>query len=324
MYFIRLTDQTTQWVTNNVVDPSLYWTRTISHKQPHIFTHEPIHIIDMREIVDSVHVPMKQASFSYITSILKSTIQKTIRRGKLDECLSTTQQLLRQDPADTLRRLPVIFAEDTMIHPESFSLVVWLMVAHSKGYLLSARDEELVLDAVTTACSAPKRYEQHFYKKGTIVGHGYSLALRAAYGGMKGDLSMLNNMAMRLDTMELLTEWVISPVVTPFSVYLHIIPESIDFHCCPSIVIWCAEKTGLPMEKIRTAIWNHWSSPNGRKIEEVEASACELDQGLDHSTYMTQLYPLLVMYAQQKIKWLNASKKKLLTQTTLNQFMSIS
>ena len=317
MYFIRVTDKQTCWLTE-CSHEHIRWYSTIEHKHP-LFGDNPIRIVDIRTDKDATLI--KDASFSYPTSVLKSNIQKTIRRGKLMECLSTTQQLLRQDTGDALRRLPIIFLEDAMIHHESFSLVVWLMAAQSKGYKLSAHDEQLILDAVATAYSAPYRYSRGFLGKGFLgkslpkTDTSYSLLVRALYGGMHGDMTMLTNMAHRIDTMEVLTEWVRAPFVEPFDVERHIIPESIDFHCYPTIVTWCSEKTSYPQDEVRSAIWMNWSSPNVRTL--IEPSEEEDEYPLVYN----EIHPILVSYARYKIEWMAVSKIKLLTQTKLTQFM---
>jgi hypothetical protein len=306
MYIIRITDEKTVWSTTK---QEHRWSATIDHDQT--ICSGPIYIMDARTEVDTTF--MKSAAYSYHSNVLKSNIQKTIRRGKLAECLSTTQQLLRQDTADALRRLPVIFPEDTMIHPESFSLVVWLMAAHSKGYQLSTRDEQLVLDAVATACAAPFRYSRDLSAPGELSENGYSLAFRTLYGGMQGDMVMLTKMAKRINSMETLNEWVRAPVPEPFSIK-HIIPESIDFHCFPKMVSWCNEKTGISYDHIRSTIWQYWSAPNVRTLIE------DIDIQEDYIETYEQIHPLLVAYAMHKIEWVAHHRKKLLTQTRITQF----
>ena len=151
MYFVRRTDSICEWQEHAIPIHS----KTIQHDMPSIFGNSPIHIIDAREKKQVCF--MSQVSNHYPVPMLKSNIQKTFRRNEIEKCISTTQQLLRQEPMEALRRLPVIFLEDAYFHEESYSLVVWLMAAHSKGYRLTIVDEQLVLSALVTRLSSSHR-----------------------------------------------------------------------------------------------------------------------------------------------------------------------
>lgn len=68
-------------------------------------------------------------------SFLKSHLQKTIRRSQVCLAIKTAFHFYRLDPGECLRRLTIIMLEDVHLML-SFNVLLWLMVAHSKGYHL--------------------------------------------------------------------------------------------------------------------------------------------------------------------------------------------
>ena len=66
-------------------------------------------------------------------SLLKSMMQKAVRRGRSDVALRLAVALGDLSLMELLRRLPVVVLEDCSLHPELPALV-WMMVAASKGY----------------------------------------------------------------------------------------------------------------------------------------------------------------------------------------------
>jgi hypothetical protein len=62
--------------------------------------------------------------------VLKSMLQKSIRRRRPRPAMRLACALYKKSPLDLLRRLPIIVLEDGMFHPD-FALLVWLMVACS-------------------------------------------------------------------------------------------------------------------------------------------------------------------------------------------------
>ena len=71
-------------------------------------------------------------------------MQKSIRRCKPKEAAKLAFALLEASPADALRRAAVMCLEDACLHPLLPS-VVWLMMAHSKGYKLSFDHKAMVV-----------------------------------------------------------------------------------------------------------------------------------------------------------------------------------
>ena len=159
-------------------------------------------------------------------SLVKSALQKCVRRGRVGGAHRTAALLLAEAPADALRRLLVIAVEDAAAHPDS-PLVAWLMCADSKGFKLP----RAVVDAVAgfaaelAACAIkdradpppktpPEGRSPHDPSSGSAGGlaarnvHAQcaglgarasaivaALAIRARFGGMAGDVEMLRSFA---------------------------------------------------------------------------------------------------------------------------------
>eukprot|EP00736_Rhodelphis_marinus_P009574 Rmarinus@m.29218 len=140
-------------------------------------------------------------------SIIKSAIQKNIRRCRPAAAARCTLELLRRDPSATLRRLVVIVFEDAILHP-LLPVLTWLMmacgrpgfqltsghvnVATSVAYDLAAvrvRDN-VDMNAVTPVHT--RNLHDLTPTERTIV---RSITARAAFGGMKYDILMLVNYA---------------------------------------------------------------------------------------------------------------------------------
>jgi hypothetical protein len=150
--------------------------------------------------------------------VLKSILQKSMRRRKPLPCVRIAMELMDKSLGDLLRRLPIIIFEDSTLHPE-LPLLIWLMVAHSKDFELPLDLITKVLRVVFEVASCPRQdLEMHqdetpqnraamlsigsFHKavsdntpcsvSDTMI---WSTLLRAQYGGMAGDIRMLRHFA---------------------------------------------------------------------------------------------------------------------------------
>ena len=65
--------------------------------------------------------------------VLKSMLQKNIRRRRPLPAVRVAMELADKSYGDLVRRLPIMVLEDSILHPD-FPLLVWLMVAESKGF----------------------------------------------------------------------------------------------------------------------------------------------------------------------------------------------
>jgi hypothetical protein len=64
--------------------------------------------------------------------------------------------LLKTDAAEFLRRFTIIVLEDCVLHP-ALPLLVWLMVAHSKGFVLGRAHVAACLGVVRQVAAVPVR-----------------------------------------------------------------------------------------------------------------------------------------------------------------------
>ena len=155
-------------------------------------------------------------------SQLKSAVQKNVRLGRPGPAVRCAAQLLSLDASDGIRRLSVIAIEDAILPPEQMPLLTWLMAAQSKGYCLRSEHAAAVLQCVhdlaavqvRDACSdgdaadgtppsgtsgstegaslaaPPVPWAQLGDKQAAMLVR--CLLLRAAFGGMTGDVHMLH------------------------------------------------------------------------------------------------------------------------------------
>lgn len=149
----------------------------------------------------------------------KSNLQKAVRRGLTDIALYTLQTIINLGflaQNELLRRLPIIMLEDVGLH-HSFSVLMWFMIASSKGYQLADKEWNYVFASVKWMCECnqydrllmsftsinsveffeiiPKNVTVKDIKnhKPLMQSALFSLILRLRYGGMKGDMHMIRN-----------------------------------------------------------------------------------------------------------------------------------
>ncbi|CAK0782015.1 hypothetical protein CVIRNUC_005529 [Coccomyxa viridis] len=140
-------------------------------------------------------------------SLLKSALQKNVRRGRAEEAVRCAQRLLQSEPGELLRRAIVISVEDAVLHPQ-LPLLVFLMAAVAKGYILGrtlasaclrimhdlavvpVQDSSRAGEVGSSSCPGGQRAEP-----GALSEAGAclvrSMLIRAAYGGLQGDVRML-------------------------------------------------------------------------------------------------------------------------------------
>eukprot|EP00752_Nemacystus_decipiens_P001702 g1648.t1 len=86
-------------------------------------------------------------------AVVKSMLQKNVRRGRAEAAVRCALELALRSWSDAIRRVLVIIVEDSLLHPAA-PLLTWLMVATSKGYRPPTCLLEAFLCVVheTTAC----------------------------------------------------------------------------------------------------------------------------------------------------------------------------
>ena len=217
------------------------------------------------------------------TSLLKSNLQKCVRRGLLNESLSTAKLMIKTDFIQFIRRLSIIMFEDTTLH-NSLGPLVWMIGAYPKwqpckkhiNWLLGLV-KYLVLN----------KYQEQYSKKEfdfrmnlkTINSLNppernliYSMTFRASYGGMPGDIGMINCLIeMWIERFKSNKYYNVFDTFQPIQDKIkniktnQILLESVDFHCYPQMINKIKGiHLNLSQEEIKKAIWFHRSCYNYR------------------------------------------------------------
>lgn len=213
--------------------------------------------------------------------VLKSNLQKAVRVRDKDEAVRTALEMLAIDRMELYRRLPIISVEDTSL-VEGTATIVWLMMAGERGPMLS-KTAEFIMRYVSTLCDCANYFPNRFGECSSshselVTGSQYgndiaSLRVREAYGGMKGDMRLLNNaIAYYHGDPSKVCRLSDDIKQLPKSInFDHIvIAEAIDYHPCPWILKKLAEKTTLDQGTIKAAIWVGDSGMNVRKKWTIE------------------------------------------------------
>jgi hypothetical protein len=146
--------------------------------------------------------------------VLKSNLQKAVRRQKPHAAVATLLQLLAQapeGPLQLLRRLPIIMVEDTVLHPQHMCQLLWLACAHQEGWPLGPQDVRTLLrittamcgcryrDGLSTAPSAPEStLQQQLGRLPRGLRDGLAaLLLRSRAGGMASDKAFMRDLVAR-------------------------------------------------------------------------------------------------------------------------------
>jgi hypothetical protein len=214
--------------------------------------------------------------------MLKSALQKSIRRGLTPEAVQIAWQLLNIDPDALLRRLGVIMVEDVVLCSE-FSNVAWLVSAISKGYQLTHKNVMWLLGLVQCICDdteiEPTQAPVQFtHSTDTEIVKDLmtqerlvllSVMFRASYGGMPCDGEMFRHCVLQRmhEDHEIKSYSIIPQHDIPQELQRSKIPlVSADFHCFPQILgeIHNSFPSYTP-DEIRSCIWECSSKINYRQ-----------------------------------------------------------
>ena len=248
---------------------------------------------------DKEYVLMKEKMYKNI-HYLKSHLQKSIRNQDDLLAIPTCFHLMKLDICELLRRLPIIMLEDLFLH-ESMSTIIWFMVAKSscptfkfKKYMyewllgtifVMCKIDDFDLFEAKNTTEKNELYEKEILniyqlldKYNDLEKHQYSLLyslhIRIAYGGMKGDMNMIKRFidlwekrfrsesgSIVINTMK----------VRPISLYITDLElgdwnlAAIDFHCNPRFLEFIQKKyNDLSSEDIKNIVWYNSSSINKR------------------------------------------------------------
>jgi hypothetical protein len=252
---------------------------------------------------DKEYVLMKEKMYKNI-HYLKSHLQKSIRNQDDLLAIPTCYHLMKLDICELLRRLPIIMLEDLFLH-ESMSTIIWFMVAKSscptfkfKKYMYewllgtifvmckiddfdlfeaesTVEENEVSIEEKINIYQLLDKYNDLDVNEYSLL---YSLHIRIAYGGMKGDMTMIKLFInlwekrfrsgnMKINTMK----------VRPISLYITDLEladwnlSAIDFHCNPRFLEFIQKKyNDLSIDDIKKIVWYNSSSINKRCIDKQE------------------------------------------------------
>lgn len=244
---------------------------------------------DENNYYDALNKSIKK---NYNIPIIKSHLQKAIRRQEHIIAMKSAWLMLRIDILAFLRRIMIIMIEDVYLH-ESFVICQWLLCAISSGlFRIQKKHIQWLLGLVHVLSTDNRkdRIDNKEYNEDVILKNLnenfielseyeysilYSLYFRRSYGGMKSDKILIYNTAekwfnrfihkenykinekIKLISLESIGEldkeyWLLSGV---------------DFHCCPYILEWIHKRHDVfTIEKIKSLIWNYSSKINSREI----------------------------------------------------------
>ncbi|KAJ9468470.1 hypothetical protein DIPPA_27544 [Diplonema papillatum] len=155
---------------------------------------------------------------AYSVPLLKSGVQKAVRRRKSDAALALAAQLIGQGKdglEEFARRVTVIMVEDSIPHPELTGPAIWCMVALARGYdgitrglcetlltltwqlaevkgRIRLQHDHAAGDSDGEDAGEPRPKPEHA-KKGNLPLLSVFMAVRRAFGGMGGDMAMFDD-----------------------------------------------------------------------------------------------------------------------------------
>jgi hypothetical protein len=205
------------------------------------------------------HVDIQEVKFPvdfciYNSKYLVSNLQKAVRRKKMDVAFATAHQLLLQDPNCLLRRLPIIATEDVKWTTWT-NYLVWIMCWYSKTKSIGEHHFRIIFGIIKHMCHSADPSVSSFQ---------LAIWIRQQYGGMSGDLCLLDFTSEKRAWDEESGELVEFTEPVPMFSTSHMLLEAIDFHC--SDIINKYQKTSdIPYAVLKEWIWNFRSGVNVRK-----------------------------------------------------------
>jgi len=208
--------------------------------------------------------------------LLKTNLQKAIRRGKNIIAMTTALAMLQKEPVELVRRLAIICLEDVCVM-DSYPVLIWLMMTDTY-YTLKSHDNYLILKMVNTFCNCTHTFDHTYTYKEIVLNHEslqdlkrhdilLSLFYRQKYGGMKGDMEMLNSAISYYTThYGEIVKTDLSDIDCEIPETLEILEIAVDFSPFPFILDNIRKKTGLETGKIKEFIWFAESAWNFRKL----------------------------------------------------------
>ena len=221
-----------------------------------------------------------ETSFSHVP-LLKSNLQKCIRRGLITQSLRTAYCLMCVDFQAFIRRLPIIMIEDVILH-NSFTTILWMMIAFPQ-WKPSLGHVQWLLGIVHFLASCKKAdipcSDKMISNNTNYLDIIYSLQIRKSFGGLSGDIKMINDYIITWNNRfvkktipkEFLEKILIIDLQSIAKFTKNDIEYSaVDFHCFKIMLTWIQEKfVDYEEEDIKKAIWFGSSGCNIRHSKNI-------------------------------------------------------
>jgi len=261
---------------------------------PKEFTyHSQLNIRGFKDVFETIHIygninpELKNYEFSQNLSYTKksfliSHLQKSIRKMYREKSVQVAKHIIDLDISSLLRRLPIIMFEDVVPHT-SLPILIWLLIASSKGFEFKEVIIQWLL-GVVYFLSTKAKHDEYDFKETTnteIINDKNlteeqlvfikSLYIRISYGGMKGDIQMINyfidvwyerfkqNINLNDDKIKYVKLNLTSLKRNDWDLCAN------DFHCYPRIIQDIKRQYNCYEEDyIKKLIWDYSSSLNKR------------------------------------------------------------
>lgn len=206
-------------------------------------------------------------------SLLKSNIQKCVRRNLPHQAVISALNLINIDFFAFIRRLIIITIEDVGI-TNNLNLLVWLMMAYPNFELNNEIIQYLLL-TVYSLCKYPFKiipdsdigeldWENINMNNEYVIG----LLIRSEYGGLKGDMALINKFINSNNVFRQIINISTKNLVIIRNIQKNdIIKPSIDFHCFPKMIEYILNKINhkYNSEILVKTIWYNSSCFNYRE-----------------------------------------------------------
>ncbi|HUD05446.1 MAG TPA: hypothetical protein VMR18_00785 [Candidatus Saccharimonadales bacterium] len=126
-----------------------------------------------------------KAQVPFSPSLLKSAIQKSVRRGDVDRAVRTAKSLIQLNEVDALRRLMIIPIEDCILPPDYDKYAAMLTKVSSKGSVpLTEAEKTMALSIIADVA----RCEWRDLDVGNPDDEGKDYAMQPVQGNKENDL----------------------------------------------------------------------------------------------------------------------------------------
>ena len=218
------------------------------------------------------YTPMNDLSNKYIiksSPLIKSNLQKAIRIGDTEKALLSAYNLIITNFMEFIRRIIIISIEDVSFL-DNTPFLVWCMLSCTNFQI----NNEMIQYLLTTVyqLSVSKKWLNRNkidimpqYDINDIL--KFSLLIRSEYGGLKGDMEMINYFCSNDITNKMIIKVPRKKLTVNRLLYKRdILMQSIDFHISSKLIPYISENTTIKdHEFIKKLIWFNNSAYNVRK-----------------------------------------------------------